>query len=186
MINSNPFHNYLNEATRILTNDFDIHFTYGKLPAGAGAAYDHKSNTIMLPPINTALLSEKEKMKFRALVYHETRHFFFTNFEVYNKMQENKVSKLLYLLTNNLEDRRIEKIKYKIWFGGKEALNDHRINMGNEIIANENIEEKNLLGYLTSYICNEPYVKYPMNDNTKKYWNAAKEIIKFIKNFHPI
>ena len=173
----NMFYDSINEATKILMEDFGIKFKYGEKGIET-AAYDFDNNVIYLPKINPYMLSGKQRDEYRALIYHETRHYLFTDGKVVKKAYED--SEFIKELCNVIEDTRIESIPYKIWLGGKHFLTELRIRWAvkyEQEYKEKKFDIKNPIGYLMTAMVYRNYHQYDIPKDLIPYWEASEAIL---------
>lgn len=118
---------------RALTKDYKLKVIWTKLPEGANAGYDWKSNTILMPAVNVPMLTQEQADKLKALSYHERKHHALTECplmeEALKTGPDGKIdeklttpNEILKNLLNCLEDARIEMSPHYFLPGDQEDL----------------------------------------------------------------
>lgn len=104
---ANPFVNSMQLHARALTGDHKLRIIWKKLPPNMGAGYNFDENVILMPKVNTTLLTQSEMNKLKALSYHERLHHALSCKDAFNDCMDNEDG-IVQNLFQVIEDCRIE------------------------------------------------------------------------------
>ena len=174
----NPFYSTVNNATRAF-GDSDLRIIYRNLPADVLAAYNVEAKAILLPRIDPEKLDYAKKRRYRANLYHELLHHWWSSLDVMKMVKKNGKN-LIANLQNMIEDARIENKKEKSLIGSAKNLHEDNESLFYELKReSEKSMQNNRFGYLANSIrfhllhCGN----LPMNMELQEYYNKAMQIL---------